>query len=90
MKVLDHGAVRRGRKVKGWSQDALGAICGIHQSQVWRIETGQQEFVTEDVAMIMSRNLDLTPWERYFAPLGSVAVPGDPNSPQSHSKSVAS
>lgn len=49
--------IRQLRKKKGWSQDELAAICGLHRSHVGKIERGETN-VRLSTLMVIAENLD--------------------------------
>ena len=89
MQVLDPDGLRRGRKVKGWTQRQMGALCRVSQTTIWKIETRRFDRVAESVAMAWARNLELD-WEKFFVDPTAVPVPRDPIGPESVSTPVAS
>lgn len=76
MLVKDAGKIRRARKVKKFSQQQLGALCGRSRTAVANLERGITLVVDEDVALAVAHWLDL-PLEDVFTAPSALVVPSD-------------
>lgn len=65
MKVKDPEAIRRWRKRAGFTQTDLAGLCRCSQTTIHLLETGKLMAVTEDLALVVARRLNV-PWEDLF------------------------
>lgn len=73
MKVRDAAALRRWRLRADLTQTDLAALCRCKQQTISLLESGKLSAVTEDLALAISRRLNV-PWEDLFEPRDASAM----------------
>lgn len=65
MEVISPDAMRRARKEKRFSQRDLGHLVRRTQTTIYKIETGQLRYISEDLALALAGRLDRK-WDDLF------------------------